>query len=378
MMKTCVLAAMLSACLGMAGQSTAQFRPPILDPVVASYAQDHGVSTSEAKRRLSQLEVISDLERRLIAEIPDQFGGLRVVHQPTFRVEVFLTHTPAAVLSRFTRDPMFEAVQTPRSLELLRSAQIELSERLHAAGVQHESGIEVEKAELDFYVLDTQKSAAIAVAELAAVPYANLRQVSGFIQTTATIQGGRQVSGSTQNCTSGFNVVHATSGLRGVTTAGHCDNTLSYSGTTLAFQGELNQGSDDFQWNRHASSTYPNQIYIGSGLHTITASLASSGLPLGWTVCKYGISGGYRCGEIADKNAQSNYNGQIGTYIRVRNASNLPLSIAGDSGGPVFGTNTAYGLIHGRGASGTAFVNDMYFMPIERFSGLNLSVATTP
>ncbi|MCD9098059.1 S1 family peptidase [Luteimonas fraxinea] len=106
--------------------------------------------------------------------------------------------------------------------------------------------------------------------------------------------------------------------------------------------------------------------------------MSSASLPVGWTVCKYGITGGYRCGEIADKNSQSNYNGVVGTYIRVRNASNLAMSIAGDSGGPVFGSNTAYGLIHGRGATGTAFVNDMFFMPIERFSGLGISVVTTP
>ncbi|MCD9098058.1 S1 family peptidase [Luteimonas fraxinea] len=257
-----LLAASLTTCLGFSSYALAQSDRIVADPLITSYSQDYGVTPKEAARRMAQLGKISDLEQRLQTEIPDQFGGLVVVHQPTFHVKVFLTEAPAVTLSRFTQDSMFEAVQGTRPLELLQSAQAEISERLQATGIQHESGIDIESSELNFYVLDATTSKTAAAGELASVPYANMIQVPGFIETTATIQGGRQVSGSTQNCTTGFNVVHATSGLRGVTTAGHCDNTLTYSGTTLAFQAELNQGSDDFQWNRHAASTYPNQIFI--------------------------------------------------------------------------------------------------------------------
>lgn len=252
-----------------------------------------------------------------------------------------------------------------------------MAERLQVLGIEHESGVDIESSEIRLYVNDVDKVRSLAAAELKAIPYVTVHHVPGFLETTATIYGGRSVIGSTQQCTTGFNVVNSI-GIRGVSTAGHCDNALNYSGTALAFQSELDAGSFDVQWNRHAGSTYPNQIYIGSGYHIITAVLGSSALPLGWTVCKYGASGGYLCGEVADKNAQSSYKGQIGTYIRVRNVNNLPMSVSGDSGGPVFGANTAYGIIHGRGAAGTPNVNDMYFMPVERFSSLNISVAISP
>ncbi len=45
--------------------------------------------------------------------------------------------------------------------------------------------------------------------------------------------------------------------------------------------------------------------------------------------------------------------------------------------GPVFGANTAYGIIHAKVVA-TGMVGHMLFMPITRISGLGLSVATTP
>lgn len=79
---------------------------------------------------------------------------------------------------------MFEAVQGTRPLELLQSAQAEISERLEATVIQHKSGIDIESSELNFYVLDATTSKTAAAGELASVPYANMIQVPGFIETT--------------------------------------------------------------------------------------------------------------------------------------------------------------------------------------------------
>lgn len=86
----------------------------------------------------------------------------------------------------------------------------------------------------------------------------------------------------------------------------------------------------------------------------------------------------YTCGEVADKNAQTSYNGVVGSYLRVHNVSNQVMTNSGDSGGPVFGTKTAYGIVHGRGGAGTPTRNDLYFMPVERFEVLDISVVTEP
>lgn len=76
------------------------------------------------------------------------------------------------------------------------------------------------------------------------------------------------------------------------------------------------------------------------------------------------------------QNSRSNHNGAIGRYIRARNLSPGPLSVEGDSGGPVFSNNAAVGVIHGRGGEDAGFENDLFYMPIERLPALGVSVLT--
>lgn len=57
-------------------------------------------------------------------------------------------------------------------------------------------------------------------------------------------------------------------------------------------------------------------------------------------VCHYGRKSGYKCGYIESKNYQPNFAGHNATFIEVRSADTQN----GDSGGPWFLGNSAYGI----------------------------------
>jgi len=167
-------------------------------------------------------------------------------------------------------------------------------------------------------------------------------------------------------------------------------NDLAYTAATpdveLVFQAERYGGSYDIQWHKEKNvgltpQQQLNQItLIGGPTSTveITSVTPSSQTVVGQTVCKSGISGHYLCGEIIDVNRSVEVNYQIGTLVKVHNANNLALALAGDSGGPVFIGNSALGTVQGRGNENDPDANDMYYMPVERFSVLGISVLTKP
>lgn len=369
------LAAGLLCSLGL------QAQPAGGDPIAVSYAQTYRVPVSEAQRRLARVPAIAQLEQRLQRELPESFAGLYIEHQPAYRVVVRFTKTPKALLARYTKDPVFVAQLAPRPLELLRGAQEELAAQLSSSGVAFESGVDVKASQVNLFVLDTAAAAKRLSGLMAVADYIKVQKVPALMTPTAIV-GGNQVDGSTQRCTTGFNVFNAAREL-GVITAGHCDNALTYIGSpnvTLAFQSEQNGGSLDLQWNKQSGGTaqeQSNRIKLVGGPQAtmdITSETTAANLPLGATVCKMGVTTNYTCGEVADKNAQAMYAGSVGTYIRVHNASNQVMTAAGDSGGPVFGTNTAYGLVHGRGGTGTPTHNDLYFMPVDHFSAIGVTL----
>lgn len=357
------------------------------DPIAVSYAQMHKVPLAEAKSRLARQPEIARLQQRLQRELPDTFAGLIIEHRPSYRVVVRFTGDAKAQLARYTRDPVFVAEVAPRPLELLRSVQDEVGEQLNQAGIAFESGLDLKSSQVDVYVLDSANASKRLSGVLSLASFVKVHKVPALMTTTATVVGGNRVDGSTRRCTTGFNVVNAAREL-GIVTAGHCDNSLTYIGSpnvNLVFQTEQDAGSFDVQWHKQttvgAPKEQPNEIKIVGGPQAsmrITSETPSSALSLGTPVCKNGLTTNYTCGEIADMNAQTNYNGTIGSYLRVHNANNLVMTEEGDSGGPVFGTDTAYGIVHGRGGPGTPTHDDMYFMPVERFSALGVSVVTVP
>jgi len=130
--------------------------------------------------------------------------------------------------------------------------------------------------------------------------------------------------------------------------------------------------------------TYPNQTYKSSSAReTITSVYYAGDIPLDWPLCAYGTTtNAMRCGKLKAKwEVLRDNRGVTGSFFRAAPDDGRAFNTEGDSGGPVLGSGTAYGIIKGKGSS--SFPTHMYFMDIltlEAYGGLdyNVRVKTTP
>ena len=153
-------------------------------------------------------------------------------------------------------------------------------------------------------------------------------QVASLSNPTADIFGGKALS----ECTSGFSVTDGTS--EGVTTAGHCENALTYNGTSLDFESgtpDLAPGPYDIQWHSTTSFTVRNLVYDGTNNRYIYDEELRADQYVGQNVCMYGDTSGGNCGEILST-----------TFDLVNIETDISVE-GGDSGGPFFWNNTAFG-----------------------------------
>lgn len=356
------------------------------DIVAEKYSDTYKISTTEATQRLAASREAGKLQRRIAADNPETFAGLYIEHSPEFQIVVLFTKDPQRNLAKYTQSRLYSAKIAPRSLEMLLAVQEEVGEQLSKSGIRFESGIDIKKSEVELRVLDASRAREVLAKLLAAADFIKIHETTGFPQPTALV-GGNKVSGNTINCTMGFNVVEPATRELGIVTAGHCDNNLTYSNSTLQllYQNENDAGIYDVQWNKQRIIGTPkqqkNEIVVEGSPESIVSETPSVDLAVGMPVCKSGATTGYTCGEVADINAATeDYNGLPARYVRARNADELEMNAGGDSGGPVFsgeaGHRSAYGIVHARGAGDR--INHLYFMPIERLSILGISTLTSP
>ena len=170
-------------------------------------------------------------------------------------------------------------------------------------------------------------------------------------------------------CTSGFGTrdSSSTSGTRGISTAGHCDNDLTDDGRTLTYQSGYDGYWGDFQWHTGAGfetvNFYSgNQWTLESNNRDVSAVAWAS--PGHW-LCTNGKTTHKECDEVRNSGVCSGPNCNLfGMHNREQSG--------GDSGGPVFNGNTAYGLHEGGYNSGGGVWRDTKsqanYMPTSIFA----------
>jgi hypothetical protein len=329
------------------------------------YATRYHVSVDEALWRLRLQQSVGNLNADLQANYPETFAGLVIEHEPEYRVVARFTRGGAEALQAAVRDPGLAAVVREEHAPVpLRRMQARLESafgRVRARGIRAAGGLNLRQNRPEIYVL-----APAAAAARAAIPVetgAAVLVVEQLPAPEALLYGGLPIS----TCTTGFYVKNA-SGTPGVTTAGHCGNSQSYGSTALTFLGESYSGSYDIQWHNHSGSTYDNIIKVGTTTRSITGTRFRASQTTGEYVCKQGKTTGNTCGLIDNTSYCESSTGAC-TWVHVSGGS-VNLSEPGDSGGPWFSGNIAYGShVFGWG-------NDSGYLAVDYFSGIGVTVVT--
>lgn len=165
----------------------------------------------------------------------------------------------------------------------------------------------------------------------------SITPVVGGDESSSEHLGGEALS----TCTSGFGT-KTSSGVRGIATAGHCGNSQSDDGFALTFKDDYEGTHGDFQWHT-APKPERDDFYSGNSSSTEVnrRDVSSVGSPVvGQSLCRNGKTSHKDCQEVRKLNVCS---GSVCNLVEM----GAHLSAGGDSGGPVFWGNTAYGIHKG-------------------------------
>ncbi len=274
---------------------------------------------------------------------------------------------------------MVELRDADITLAELREAQSEAIEAISGKDIPAESGIDVKAGKVKIYVAERGRLDDAIQKGIVSLPEkVDLVTVSAMGQLEADIYGGLSLT----PCTSGFSVKNAV-GTRGITTAAHCEDEVSYNGTDLDHEDAEIGYRYDIQWFTAPDFTITNKIRStsGGGTRRITGTVHRTSQSVGEYVCKYGKTTHYTCGYIETKNYRpdetDDFPHPAPNFIRVNNTAGYDnLSSPGDSGGPWFFSNDAYGTHVGSPAGDS---DDAYYMAVNYISrGIHVDVLTSP
>lgn len=320
-------------------------RPELDAQLVSFYTEEALVTEATAKERLSLLAVARDLQAEISGE--DWFAGMYVEHTPRFQIHVLRAASPGDITSRLES---FSSVLAPHLVvrdvvyswaELERQAG-EVLRVLRTSGIQADLEIDIQANAIKLRAPDLT---ALNKGIQAAAPgfAANLiLEEAPLIEPLAPIYGGVSLA----NCTSGFGLV-SPGGSRVISTAGHCyPDPQFYQSLQLPWLGHQLQGSWDIGWLSPRTFTPTNQIWNGTNYWSITSIRAAASQLIGDPACKCGHVTDVQCGFIRSKTeAPAFIPGVNADFISV--GSSTMAGAPGDSGGPVWSSSVALGVISG-------------------------------
>jgi len=352
----------------------------------SSYAAAHQVTPDEGLRRLRlQLGSIGVADR-LRLQFADRLAGLFVEHEPDWHLVALLTGAMPPTRLLLPAGDLTIPVELRGGAPATRAAVLaamDAHRRDLADAVPGVRGMGADPRTGTLLVFQRAAAATEPVATtearlsaIAGVPV-RVRLISGTIANASATGGGRVVGpegGHNYICTTGF--VVSAGNNRGITTAAHCPDSLSYRGTdgeerALTMVGSWGAGARDVQVM--AGSGGGPALFFADTAKTIarpvTGWLTRPMTRSGDWVCKRGELSGVSCAEIelTDFAPPGDLCGGLcsDSWVTVRG----PVCSRGDSGAPVYIGTTALGLLKG-GAfvenNGCAFY---YYMSLDYLPG---------
>lgn len=370
-----------------AGDLEGKFNDPGNETAKA-LARAEGISVGEATSRLRQTTNAARFVRRMQEKFPERFAGA-VVEIVNGNPKIVVYHTGEGPLEGVQIEPSAQSSIEQREAKIskgqIKKIGKDLSDDLAALGITADVAVSAPLNKIRILARDPSAvRAAVSEGRIQLPAIATVEQFDGIVTTIGNIGGGYAANTTSMGCTTGFTITRTSVAERGITTAGHCDNSMRVSdnyGSTYSSAGQastvyrqqwivptnLDYGID-LQWHTPSSSSNAPipQFWNGSSWVGVTGGkddLANE------YVCKFGRTTQQTCGRIdAYEYYDSNFKGY---FPRVNRASGGPrLNIEGDSGGPVYQGSLAVGWVHGRDAN-----YNMYYTPLRNLVQNNTGIA---
>ena len=350
----------------------------------ALYAAQYRVTPEVALTRLRALHESAALTDQLRQRHAGRLAGIAIDHAPDLRVVVLLTGTePVAdstVRAGGIEVPVVFRTGAPATADAVSRAMLQQGGRLNALLPGNRGmGLDARTGELVMLVGNRDAARADVAtlrAEAERVAGVPVRFDRAERPENLALAGGARVVGSVPGdprrfvCTTGFAV---TDGLRsGMATAAHCPDELEYEDpdggrVALAFAGQWGARTQDVQVNL-APGGQRALFYSdrrSGALRSLAGARSRLSTRAGDWLCHYGESSGYSCSEVELTNFAPPGALCAGpcapTWVSVRTRD----CRKGDSGGPVFSGDIAFGITKGGSGAGGARCNFYFYMSTD-------------
>lgn len=370
--------------LAVGGTSSAQ---PVQTQLVAladdaeQYAAQFGVTPAEALRRLKAQQDSVPATEAIAREFANRLAGISVEHSPQYRIVVLLTGTQAVADRTVAGVPvLFRTGARATHAEAraaLRKHLIDLTTDLpnaRGAGYDQRTGevvLLVTPEDAKRFGFETIEARAEKIGGVPIrVVLNNLTESNMAIDGGGRVEGMNTVTKRRNLCTTAFVVTNGETNA--ITTAAHCPDQLTYidrdgSTTELPLIGSWGAAYQDVQINGSPDSPQP-LFYSNRGAGTqrrVVSWRNAASTRAGDFVCHYGESSGYSCStvELTDYAPPGELCAGFcsPTWITVKGPNCIP----GDSGGPVFSGETAFGIAKGVNRAGSGQCLFYYYMSTD-------------
>jgi hypothetical protein len=329
----------------------------------AQYAAQFGVSIDEGLRRLKAQQDSVAATDAIAREFADRLAGISIEHTPEYRIVVLLTgDEPVASRSAAGVPIVFRTgakTTHAEAVAAMRKHLIDLRADLpgaRGAGYDQRTGEVVLLVTPDDgrkFGVDVIRHRAEQVGGVPVrVVINDLDESNMSVDGGGRVEGTSSVTGRRNLCTTAFVVTNGETNA--IATAAHCPDQLTYvdrdgSRVALPMIGSWGAGYQDVQINGSPDSPLP-LFYSNRGagaLRRVVTWRNVASTRAGDFVCHYGESSGYSCAvvELTDYAPPGDLCGGpcSPTWVTVKGPSCIP----GDSGGPVFSGEVAFGIAKG-------------------------------
>jgi hypothetical protein len=358
---------------GEAQQQERSSREAAIRQDAEALAASRGVSLGQAMKAVRAQDGIGDEIDKIRKEHSGRIAGIYFVYEPEYKMVVrlkgqapvnrrLLKLADAEVPVEFeigagaTTDELVDAYQ--RNLPAIRT----LFPTLQGLGTDERTGEITVVVQATGTAAQTVRGKKDDLLKLLGHPVRIEVVEKGF--SDFDVRGGSRITSPTTYCTSGFTVKNS-SGVTAMTTASHCEGMNTYynpNGTSigLTFVTEVRDADQDVEIHTSGYVERP-EFYADSATvaRVLTGRRYRSSTGAGDHVCHRGANTGYSCGYVQVTNFTPNWAGACGTvacspvWVLVDGDANTACA-GGDSGGPVFASQTAFGLLKGGESFGTA------------------------